>query len=345
MSVRLETPARAANGDYELGLSSIKSLHVILTFKCNYRCTFCFQPDFKQTLDPRVWREKLVPLYPQLRQATLHGGEPTVGPLFPEFVALVSAHNDTCRFNMFTNGARFDDYWIDLMLRRGGFANFSLNAHSREVYDKLHGHGRYDDVHANLAALLAARRDSDSPLSVETSMVVLPENVAELPEFTAWAIDVGLNGIRYFVDMQQMPPATDETLRAVDAAIEIADRALGSGFWIWGLGNLRGKLTRTPIPEHELESFGCRRTFTNLYVAVNGNVSFCNFLEGRPIGNLTTQDLEEIWNSEPALAQRGAQDRGEWTYCISQYCGPAGTAVAKGPRTAEIPLTVLDRRR
>jgi MoaA/NifB/PqqE/SkfB family radical SAM enzyme len=259
---------------------------------------------------------------------------------------MVISRNDSCRFNMFTNGARFDEYWTDVMLDRGGFVNFSVNALSRDVYDRLHRLGRFDDVHRNLSALLDARRHArTSSLSVESSMVVVRENVAELPAFTAWAADAGIDGIRYFVDPQLLPPATAETFQAIDAALEVAESRRRSGFWVWGLGNLRGHLAGTPVPPHELESFGCRRTFGNLYVAVNGKASFCNFLEKHPIGDLTIQELSDIWNGDAALAQRRAQDQGDWTYCTSQYCGPATSDAVAGTRKPKIPLTLLDRRR
>src|SRR6266705_261735 len=55
-------------------ISDIRTLHVILSLRCNYRCEFCFQPNFHDDLPEHVWRTRLAPVYAGLRDVVLHGG-------------------------------------------------------------------------------------------------------------------------------------------------------------------------------------------------------------------------------------------------------------------------------
>jgi len=303
-----------------LPATAISSLHIILTYKCNYRCTFCFQPDFHSTLNPVVWREKLLPLYPQLRDIVLHGGEPTAVSSFREFVALIMNCNDSAKFKMFTNGRLFEGFWLDLMLTRGSVVNFSLNAAHEETYDLLHRFGKRSAVLANLRRAVKERERRNSSLRIETSIVVTDANISELPEFVALSAREGCDRVSIFLDLDLLPRDRKASADSVDRALDVAERL---AITVWGLENLRGKLLGLPVGAEFLESWRCRRTLHNLYVNVRADVSFCNFLEPHPIGNLLENSIEDIWNSSIARGQRNSQLTGDWTWCRSAYCGPS----------------------
>jgi MoaA/NifB/PqqE/SkfB family radical SAM enzyme len=272
-------------------------------------------------MNPAIWRDKLRPIYPHIRHVLLHGGEPTSGALFRDFVDLIRSTNDIARFSLFTNGLLFDEYWSSLMLERGGFANFSLNAVSPGTYAKIHKYGDHSSVIANLERLIAARAaHPSSRLSIETSFVITDDNLGEVADFIELHQKTGIDRIRFFFDHEHFPH--DQSLIRAQLDRGQALRRQSSRPIVWGLEIFEACAFRTPISEELLESHGCRRTFNNIYVSVHGNVSFCNFLEPRPLGNLNEQSLEEIWNTALAREQRRCQDRGDWTYCISAYCGP-----------------------
>lgn len=301
-------------------VQDIRTLHVILTLRCNYRCTFCFQENFHDDLPEEIWRSKLDPVLPGLRQVVLHGGEPTVGRRFVEFCDMVRAANDHARFSLFTNGLRFKDYWSDLMAERGEFVNFSVNAATRPTYERVNGGDHYDAVLGRIRDFRERIAERPGRSQIHLSLVVTAENVFEMPAFIDLAAGLGADRVRFFFDMEKLP-ADQAAVRAVlDDARAVAQAH--PDLRVWGMEIFEGRFFGRPVAPEHLESHNCRRTFDNLYVGVEGDVSFCNFLNHSPIGNLVQDDLETIWNSPKALRQRRAQDLGEWTYCQSAYCGP-----------------------
>ena len=324
--------------EWQRPISDIRSLHLILTLRCNYRCQFCFQPNFHDDLDERVWRTRLAPVYPLVEDVVLHGGEPTVAPCFAEFCDLVCSVNETTRFSLFTNGFRFDGYWIDLMLARGRFVNFSLNAASRETYATVNRRDHYDTVLDRIREFGARRRVSGSTAALDLSFVITGENLREVPDFLWLAAEHEADRVRFFFDMGQRPTDLAEVDRQLDKAREV--RAQLPELSVWGLEVFEGRMFGRPVPDAYLESTGCTRTFSNLYVAVNGGASFCNFLHWSPIGNLMTQEIADVWNSPTALAQRRAQATRRWDYCVSAYCGPT-QRVAGAPAPVVTPMPAL----
>ena len=63
----------------------------------------------------------------------------------------------------------------------------------------------------------------------------------------------------------------------------------------------------------------CKKCFDYLYVFVNGDVRFWPW-NGKVIGNLKKNTLEEIWNGKEADEIRRAFLEGNLLYCSEQYC-------------------------
>lgn len=329
-------------------LRGISRLHIILSLRCNYRCEFCFQPNFHDDLPEVVWRERLLPVYPQLTELVLHGGEPTAVPAFVDFCDFFRSVGPQSRLSMYTNGFRFAGYWPELMLATGGYVNFSVNAASRETYAVVNRRDHFHAVLDNVRDFRAAIRDRASQVRLDFSFVITERNVHELVDFLYLAATHEVDRVRFFFDLAAMPAPTPEVLDTIRRATAVRDELAPMA--VWGLEIFQGRLLGLPVAEQHLESYGCTRTLDSLYVGVNGDASFCTFLHGRPIGNLVTNDLAEIWNSATAMAQRGAQLDGEWTYCVNGYCGPAENLPAVGAGAAHpapaasamlIPLRVI----
>lgn len=324
---------------FERPLSDITSLHLILTLRCNYRCGFCFQPNFHDDLPEVVWKEKLLPVYPGLTELVLHGGEPTIVPAFVEFCDLVCSINSQATISLFTNGYRFGRYWSDLVLARGGFVNFSINAATRATYSAVNRSDNFDTVVDNVRGFRTQVRDSGSSARVDMSFVITRGNVRELDAFVRLGAELGVHRIRFFIDLGNMPDASGETLDLLQGAYAARDDAAPTQ--VWGLEVFEGRLFSQPVADEHLESTGCRRTFDSLYVGVNGDVSFCAFLDQHSLGNLVTEELAEIWNSPAALAQRHAQSTRDWTYCRSAYCGPTEKVPMNRAAPVLVPLSAI----
>jgi MoaA/NifB/PqqE/SkfB family radical SAM enzyme len=323
-----------AEAGWRRPVADIRTLHVILSLRCNYRCEFCFQPNFHDDLAERVWREALAPVYPGLDDVVLHGGEPTAVPRFVEFCDLVRSVNDTARFSLFTNGHRFAGYWPDLMLARGRFVNFSLNAATRKTYAEVNRRDNYDAVLETVRGFAGRRQESGSAVALDFSFVITAANLAELSDFLQLAAEHDVDRVRFFFDLDRRPPDLGAVRAELDRARSARERL--PGLRVWGLEVFEGRMFGRPVDDEHLESTGCRRTFNNLYVGVDAAASFCNFLHWRPIGNLLEQSVDEVWNSPAALEQRRAQGTRQWDFCVSAYCGPTERATGSGAVTVPV---------
>lgn len=63
----------------------------------------------------------------------------------------------------------------------------------------------------------------------------------------------------------------------------------------------------------------CAKPFEHLYIKPDGSVSFCGW-NGRLLGNLVTQDIDEIWNSAAAEEVRESFRNGTMLGCSNVYC-------------------------
>jgi MoaA/NifB/PqqE/SkfB family radical SAM enzyme len=188
---------------------------------------------------------------------------------------------------------------------------------------------RRDHYHRVIEAardFAARRRACSSDVALDFSFVITGANLHELADFLRLAADHDVDRVRFFFDLDRKPPDQDAIRRHLDAAV--AARQELPRLTVWGLEVFAGRMFGEPVADEHLESTDCSRTFNNLYVGVNGDASFCNFLHWRPIGNLCEQEVTEVWNSPAALEQRQAQARRAWDYCVSAYCGPTERAGA-----------------
>jgi MoaA/NifB/PqqE/SkfB family radical SAM enzyme len=220
------------------------------------------------------------------------------------------------------------------MLARGSYVNFSLNAATRATYAAVNRGDHLDEVLDLARQFRSAVDQAGSAVRVDFSFVVTPRNVGEIADFIVLAADSRAHRVRFFFDLDQLP-SEDEVRRAFVSADRT--RRLFPLLPVNGLEVLAGRLFGTEVPADCLQSAGCRRTFHNLYVGVNGDVSFCNRLNWSPIGNIVGSELDEIWNSTVALEQRRAQAEGEWTFCSNASCGPTDRVWASRPDHPRLP--------
>lgn len=73
--------------------------------------------------------------------------------------------------------------------------------------------------------------------------------------------------------------------------------------------------------ENAPAGFVCRSPYEYMHVQANGDVyPCCPSKFGKVIGNLATQNITEIWNSQAAREVRASIENGEYTYCNAAAC-------------------------
>ena len=172
-------------------INNIKHLHITAGLNCNQRCSFCYQKDYKAELDEIIYKEKLLPIYPQLATLTIQGGEPTYLKSCKEILHIIDKKAPKVKIIMPTNGKNFDNFWQDFMVRKGHMVNFSINASNKETYDKLVKGGDWDKVINNLQSFLKKHDENKSKCSIRCSFVVIEENIDDVYNFATFINNIG----------------------------------------------------------------------------------------------------------------------------------------------------------
>ena len=165
-----------------------------LTDRCNLRCRHCFSGRHggrgwldMATLE-NILEEAQALGYEELAYT---GGEPTLHPAFPTFVAKTAAAG--YRFGMVTNGWTFRRHYKRLAAHRPLMqgVTFSLDGASAETHDRLRGEGSFRRV------LQAASLCVMSAIPFAFNMVVTRESRHEIATLVGLAGSLGSLGVRF----------------------------------------------------------------------------------------------------------------------------------------------------
>ena len=296
-------------------LSRLTRLHIVLGTPCNCRCSMCCQPDFNTVMVPALYEKALRPLYPHLREVILQGGEPTRLPQVRPFAELVLRENSEVRFAIFTNGQRFDEEWASFFVDHGSYVHFSINATTEATYRRItSGDVDWNRLLNNIRSLAAARAVRSRALRIQTSMVVIDDNLPELSGFLDFSRELGGDVIQYYFDPARLPRDRELARRELDRAAEW--RRANPRTTVEGLEMLSHRLLGTP-PAPPV----CSWPFDSLHVDVNGDARFCCLIN-KKLGNLGRTGVAPLWNGWRARRLRKMVGDGNLRFC-GHYCRPA----------------------
>ncbi len=178
-----------------------------LTFKCNLRCSHCYQWSdqgfFRDWSAERQRTELDVEIVERVLAATaansaklfLWGGEPLMHSKFSEVAQLLRKYPRTV--NMCTNGLLFQRKLDDLMTI-GENLNLLVSLDGfGDDHDELRGPGTFNRTVRNIKTVLDLKRSGEFGGEVSLSCMVSHVNVGKMYEFMEWAEDLGVNSV-YF---------------------------------------------------------------------------------------------------------------------------------------------------
>ncbi|MGH9785016.1 MAG: radical SAM protein, partial [Terriglobia bacterium] len=184
----------------ETGRTGLQSFPVSVGFNimpiCDVDCKFCsFSP---QEMDSRqrVTLEEFKQLdwLKYASEIALWGGvgESLINPEFLDIFNYALERFPHLKVSLSTIGKSLRPEVSEQLVGRLSFLNVSLNAARPETHAKIVKAGRFERVIENIRNLTELRRARGTPLPrVHISMVVMRENVEELPEFIDLAADLG----------------------------------------------------------------------------------------------------------------------------------------------------------
>jgi MoaA/NifB/PqqE/SkfB family radical SAM enzyme len=325
-----------------------RQVYLEVTNRCNSLCGSCpLTYDHFLAFEPKhhlTWEQfrHIIDQLPVIERAVLHGiGEPLLNPDLPRFIAHLKARGAHVLFN--TNGVMLDRRRGDALIEAGlDELRVSLDGVDREMYRRLRGIDKFDQIVANVRAFVARQREygMDAP-RVSLWFVGMQANLHQLPDFVRLAADLGvgeayLQRMTYFGDGtvldEEATALADNALygtleerqaaliRACEAlAVELGLRFQASGATTPG----EGMATQGAHPWQ-----GCYRPWVLTYITANGTVLPCCIApfatpDYRQIvlGDAFAQPLATIWNDRPYIALREAvlgESPAPWP---CQHCG------------------------
>jgi len=257
-----------------------------LTYRCNWRCVFCYNPRHfdHQRLSASEWSVVL----DDLRAlgtlfVTLTGGEPLTHPEFLEIARAVRARSLALR--VFTNGTLVDEHMAQNLADLHPLAvEMSLHGATAETHDT--STARPGSFGALLDAVDRLKR-LNVPLLLKTPLTRL--NEAELEGMMTLARE---RGVRYRVDPTITPrddgDMTPVGYRASPAGVERVMRVMYSG---------------PPALDRESGGLNCGLGRVTLAVDPEGNVFPCVQWRRTSLGNVRSARLKDLWHSSPARAE------------------------------------------
>ncbi|ONI77173.1 radical SAM protein [Actinosynnema sp. ALI-1.44] len=178
-----------------------------LTYKCNLRCTHCYQwneqgffRDFsvqrqRTELDVDVVEQVLRTTAPVRSKTFLWGGEPLMHTRFNEVAELLERYPRTV--NMCTNGLLFKRK-LDDLLRIGANLNLLISLDGLgEDHEALRGKGTFKRTMENIQLMLDLKRNGEFDGEISLSCMVSHVTVYTMYEFMEWAEELGVNTV-YF---------------------------------------------------------------------------------------------------------------------------------------------------
>lgn len=258
---------------------------------CNGRCSICPYPTVSKKLEQgkmewELFRKIADETATELQLAKvlfeLHN-EPLLDKRTFDCIKYIKSINPNENCALVTNGELLDKFSLtDIIDSNLDSLMISLNAHSKEVYERVNIGLDYDRVMQNITRLL-----SDKALrhKLGLSFVVTEENAGEVYEATRYWEKRGVH--------TRVTPEISNRAGTLDHYEKLRLKTSYRGTPL--TARLWQRLLTGPR-----QVIGCHRPFYQMSVLFNGDVIICchDWNRTTVVGNAKTSSLREIWNSD-----------------------------------------------
>jgi radical SAM protein with 4Fe4S-binding SPASM domain len=295
-------------------------MFVDVTSRCNIDCVMCWrQFAFHNAFGdmPLETFKKLLPLMDYCESVVLQGsGEPFVNPHFLEMLKLAGEHTDGIRFA--TNGTIMPERYAEALVEnRVRTMMVSLDAGSKETYEKIRRKSNWDHVMGNIERLINTREKRNATFpEVTLEFVLMRSNIMELENYIKVAQRFGIKyvGVRHiwifgeatrkesmFMYPDLMKDEFEKAARLgqelgimVDlppqSEIKIAEDYVVKELNDPILNKLSESIFVNPGPGKV-----CHEPWRNYWVNWNGDIHPCCHTI-RKMGNVNEESFSQIWN-------------------------------------------------
>jgi MoaA/NifB/PqqE/SkfB family radical SAM enzyme len=274
-----------------LRLAQPLSVHLELTYSCNWRCVFCYNP--RHFDRARMGLDEWTRVLDDLRElgtltVTLTGGEPLS---HPEFLAIArAARHRGFALRVFTNGSLVDEPMADGIAALHPLSvEMSLHGASPDVHERATGRpGSFAAMFSGFERL----RRRGAPLLLKTPLTNLNEH--EMDGMVALAQGLG---VPLRIDPMLTPRDDgDRGPLAFSASPSAVQRLMAR----------LAAIGRVPSARRVEGGTNCGLGRVTLAVDPEGNVYPCVQWRHTSLGNVRTTRLRELWRSSPERREAAA---------------------------------------
>ena len=304
--------------EYENVITYPKLITLTTTLRCNYRCWMCYQPEFKGDLDWQVV-EKIKHVLPSLKTMQLFGGEPLLYDRLEDLCIL--AGDNHVGIELITNGSLLDEKRRTLLLdNNASLIKVSLEAATQKTYAAIRG-GDLETVLSNIEKLVQERtqRGMTDPV-VQINFVAMEKNIRELPDLVERAGAIGVDNI--LVLFMNAQGREDLARNSLFFHQELSDKYMALGVEAAKKHGVKVTVpdlfsTEATIAQDARMDTSCHSPWKNCIINLNGDMLFCCGLTGGPLGNLLTDDFDDLWFSPKITRFRQLVNTAEQPACCN----------------------------
>ncbi len=168
-----------------------RQMQVLLTTKCNLKCIMCSVRKGNYEISEKhlaFLREQI----PYLERILWQGGEVFLYKNFCELLDLAGRHNVIQGF--ITNGLLLDDKNIDLILKYNISLSISIDAVTKEIYEKIRFGGKFENL-IKVLEKLNEKRKENKHFSYVMATVIMNDNYNQVEQMVNFALKYGFKEI------------------------------------------------------------------------------------------------------------------------------------------------------
>jgi radical SAM protein with 4Fe4S-binding SPASM domain len=333
--------------------------------QCNLRCVMChfsaeaYYRRKKHEISVEDFERIAEQVFPLCAQVSLSiGTEPLLHSRIGELVAIAASYRIPWIY-MHTNGLLLTERLIEQLIdARFNQLSISIDAATRDTYEKIRVGGQFEKLITNIRAVGQARlRRGTATPHVCFNVVLMRSNITELPAIVQLAHDLGVSGVAAVHMMHFREAMVDPERESLRHHKDLCNRMLEEAGALAArlgmptqlperfatssaaLGSVRTEsrhrdLMYLPREDKRPSAPGC--PFPQHFVGIDadGSVFPCGWWHGEtPMGNIRTESFEQIWTT--TYARLRAEHRNGVLRTICETCPTAGTGSVNNPKAFE----------
>lgn len=302
------------------------SLVINLTNRCNLRCSHCSKKagfnNNEMAIDSvkRILDESLAS---RVLGITITGGEPLIHSQFIEVVKMIKRYGFSLKTltNLNTDSGKLEAV-LDQMNPHTDVFQVSVDDVS-DQYEKIRKGASFEKLSRNIKILKAQK------FKVTVNMVITRENVCHMKEVFDYCAEEGIDNIRFtpyfgkdsserLPDFRSMVTCFDQVLDSFDQkqpSISISSDPVPILYPVFE------ELKKDPEFCFGTDYYTCPACVTNMEINIDGYAFPCSYLDDERYygGNILTDSLNSIWNSDTFQQFRGYVSNDEACRQCSQF--------------------------